>query len=165
MMLVKETHLIYLLLGSNLGDSRALLQDAATQLEQDLGKIAGRSSLYHTAAWGKTDQPDFVNQVLALRTGISAEEALDILLSIEKKMGRLRSELYAPRTIDIDLLFFHNQIIDLPHLQVPHPRIAERRFVLVPMNELAPNLRHPILHKTIHQLLLECTDTLDVKKF
>lgn len=165
MMLETETHLIYLLLGSNLGDSRALLQHAATQLEQQLGNINKRSAMYKTAAWGKTDQPDFVNQVLELHTRFSAMETLNIMLKIEQQMGRQRSELYAPRTIDIDLLFFNQHIIDLPNLQVPHPRIAERRFVLVPMNELAPDFKHPVWHKTIRQLLLECPDTGDVKKF
>jgi len=123
-----------------------------------------RSSLYESAAWGKTDQPDFLNQTLLLQTGLTAQNLMRTILDIEEKMGRKRIQQYGPRTIDIDILFFNEEIIDEPSLVIPHPQIQNRRFTLVPMDELAPGLIHPVLHKSIHQLLQECTDPLDVKK-
>ena len=99
-----------------------------------------------------------------IKTGLSAETLMLACLEIEKKLGRKREFKNAPRTIDIDILFYDKQIIQTETLQVPHPRIAERKFVLIPLNELSPNLKHPVLKKTIHQLLTDCTDGLEVSK-
>jgi 2-amino-4-hydroxy-6-hydroxymethyldihydropteridine diphosphokinase len=154
----------YLLLGSNMGNSRQQLSIAIKNIEKEIGKISRQSKLYVTAAWGNTNQPDFLNQVLVAETSLSAFQTLTTILTIEKKMGRVRTTKNAPRVIDIDILFFNKEIIEQKNLSVPHPQIPNRRFVLVPLNELAPNFKHPSLKKNIHQLLTNCTDLLNVKK-
>ena len=155
---------IYLLLGSNMGNSRQQLAIAQKHIEKNIGAITRRSPLYQTAAWGNTDQPDFLNQVIIVETESTAATIMQAILSIEKKMGRLRTEKNAPRIIDIDILFFNKDIVDLPDLCIPHPQLQNRRFVLVPLNELSPKLIHPVYKKTIHQLLRVCPDNLTVKK-
>jgi len=154
----------YLLTGGNLGNRSNNLIYASKLVEQYLGKIVRRSSVYRTAAWGFTDQPDFYNQALEIQTQLSPEQLLEKLLTIEKQMGRKRDVKLGPRIIDIDILLFDNEIIDQPHLTIPHLHLHERRFALTPLAEIDPNIIHPVLHKTIQQLLLECTDTLDVNK-
>ena len=154
----------YLLLGSNMGNSRLQLEKAEKYINNKLGNITRKSKLYQTAAWGKKDQPDFLNQVIIVESTLDAQTGLSIILDIEHKMGRVRTEKNAPRIIDIDILYFNKDIIDLPDLQVPHPAIQMRRFVLTPLNELSPNYRHPVLQKTNHELLKICSDELDVKK-
>lgn len=154
----------YLLLGSNMGNSHQQLATAQKYIEKMIGPIIRYSSCYQTAAWGKTDQPDFLNQVIIVETGLTAPATMEAILSIEKKMGRLRTEKNAPRIIDIDILFFNKAIIDEPQLQVPHPQIQNRRFVLIPLNELSANFIHPVSQKSIHQLLRICPDKLAVKK-
>ena len=154
----------YLLLGSNMGNSQKQLDIAQQHIEKMIGPVTRSSSLYQTAAWGNTDQPDFLNQVIIAQTGLTAGATMEAILSIEKKMGRLRTEKNAPRIIDIDILFFNKAIIDQSHLQVPHPQLQNRRFVLIPLNELSANFIHPVYQKTIHQLLRVCPDKLAVKK-
>ncbi len=156
---------IYLLLGSNMGDSRRQLDTAIRHIETAIGKVTRISSLYVTAAWGNTNQPDFLNQVIIVASALDAATAIKNILLIEEKMGRVRTVKNAPRIIDIDILFFNHDIIQLPNLTVPHPEIQNRRFVLIPLNELSPQMKHPVLKKTIHQLLADCKDELDVKKF
>lgn len=155
----------YLLLGSNMGNSRKLLADAIHQIEQQMGNLIRASALYSTAAWGNTDQPDFLNQVIVIETQQSAEETLQSVLSIEKKMGRVRTVKNAPRIIDIDILFINKEIIHQPDLIVPHPEIQNRRFALIPLNEIAPGFIHPVFNQSVHQLLKLCKDPLNVKKF
>lgn len=155
----------YLLLGSNIGNSQQQLSAAIKQIDKKIGNVIRRSKLYVTAAWGNTNQPDFLNQVVQVQTNLSAKEALESILQIEEKMGRVRTVKNAPRIIDIDILFFNREIIREKELTVPHPEIQNRRFVLIPLNELSPALKHPVLNKNIHQLLLTCKDTLNVKKF
>ena len=133
-------------------------------IEKKIGKIIRQSGLYQTAAWGKTDQPDFLNQVIVADTKLTAAQTMETILSIETAMGRIRTEKNAPRIIDIDILFFNKEIIHKKNLSVPHPSIHLRRFVLVPLNEIAPNFIHPVLQKTNHQLLMKCPDELNVKK-
>lgn len=154
----------YLILGGNIGDVQKHFDKALHLIEEKIGKITGRSAIYRTAAWGYEQQPDFLNIVVKIKTGLSAETLMLACLEIEKKLGRKREFKNAPRTIDIDILFYDKQIIQTETLQVPHPRIAERKFVLIPLNELSPNLKHPVLKKTIHQLLTDCTDGLEVSK-
>lgn len=156
---------MYLLLGSNMGDSRRQLDTAITYIKKQIGKVTRASSLYVTAAWGNTHQPDFLNQVIIVESSLDAATAIDLILLIEEKMGRVRTVKNAPRIIDIDILFFNHDIIRLPNLTVPHPELQNRRFVLIPLNELSPQMKHPVLNKTVHQLLLSCGDPLDVKKF
>jgi len=155
---------VYLLLGGNEGDPAKNLQKAKKKLEKAVGKISRESSIYRTAAWGMQDQPDFLNQVIILQTTLSPGETLVACLAIESAMGRVRTVKNAPRIIDIDILFFEKLILKDFALTVPHPEIPNRRFVLVPLNELSPNMKHPVLQKTIHQLLTISPDKLDVKK-
>ena len=156
---------IYLLLGSNMGNSRRQLSTATRHIKKEIGEVTRFSSLYVTAAWGNTAQPDFLNQVIVVETKINATTTIKRILSVEEKMGRVRTIKNAPRIIDIDILFFNHDIISLPNLTVPHPEIPNRRFVLIPMNELSPLMKHPVLNKSVHQLLISCKDPLDVKKF
>jgi 2-amino-4-hydroxy-6-hydroxymethyldihydropteridine diphosphokinase len=156
---------IYLLTGGNMGDRLHNLQIAAKLIEETAGPLVKKSAIYETAAWGFTDQPSFLNQVLCLTSILKAEDLLQKLLNIEMKLGRKRLQKMGPRVIDIDILFYGNQIISTPNLVVPHPRMAERRFVLTPLNEIAPDLVHPVLHKTIAELLKDCPDQLEVKRF
>ena len=154
----------YLLTGGNEGDRYLNMQQARANIEHICGRVLQVSSLYETAPWGKTDQPDFLNQVLLIETKWSPQDLLKRILQIEEKGGRIRTEKNAPRTIDIDILFYNNLVIHEPGLSIPHPRITERRFVLEPLNEISPRYVHPEFRKTIHELLLECTDQLAVKK-
>ena len=155
----------YLLLGSNMGNSRQQLLTAQKNIAQQIGAILRKSQLYQTAAWGNTGQPDFFNQVIIVETVLTAEQTMKAILAIEKKMGRIRNKKNDPRIIDIDILFFNKDIFNSNHLTIPHPQIQNRNFVLVPLNELSPNLQHPVLAKTIHRLLQISPDTLTVKKF
>ena len=154
----------YLLTGGNEGDRFLHMQQARANIELICGRLLQVSSLYETAAWGITDQADFLNQVLLLETNLSPRQLLQAILSIEEKGGRIRTVKNAPRTIDIDILFYNDLVLDEPGLTIPHPRIPDRRFVLEPLNEISPDYRHPVLGKTMSQLLLECTDDLAVKK-
>jgi len=154
----------YILLGSNLGDSRKFLSDAILEIEFKLGTISAKSSLYQTASWGKRDQPDFINQVIELKTSLNPEDLLKAVLEIENDLGRQRIEKWGSRTIDIDILLYEDQIVNTPDLNIPHPYLSVRRFSLMPLSEIAPNLVHPISRKSITELLLELTDDLFVKK-
>jgi len=152
----------FLSLGSNLGDRIATLRQAHYELET-VGRILNASSFYETAAWGKTDQPAFINQVLEFQTMLPAQKLLEVCMNIERFLGRTRDEKWGARTIDIDILLYENAIIDTPTLQVPHPRMHLRRFVLVPMVELTAGTEMvPGLNKTVRQLLEECEDELEV---
>ena len=154
----------YLLIGGNEGDREAALSQARTHLETAAGTIRQVSSLYETAPWGLADQPWFLNQALRLETEADPAALLKTLLHIEERMGRKRQEKYGSRRIDIDILFFNDAIVRLPDLIIPHPEIANRRFVLEPLCELAPEYCHPVLHLSVRELLLACTDPLEVKK-
>ena len=158
-------NITYLLLGSNIGNSKAALAKAMAHIQKQIGTVTRQSNLYSTAAWGNTKQPDFLNQVITVETALTALQTMQTILDIEKKMGRVRTVKNAPRIIDIDILFFNKEIIDLADLTVPHPQIQNRRFVLIPLNQLSPNMKHPGLNKTVHQLLMHCPDKLNVKKF
>jgi 2-amino-4-hydroxy-6-hydroxymethyldihydropteridine diphosphokinase len=132
-------------------------------LTKKVGKITQISSLYQTAAWGPIPQNDFINQVIEVETKLSAPELMDILLEIELQQGRVRQERWGPRTLDLDIIFFGEQLISTENLEIPHPRMADRKFVLIPMVEINPNLIHPISRKSIRQILLECKDECDCK--
>lgn len=154
----------YLLIGGNMGDRLVLLAQARETIAQSCGVITRMSAVYETAAWGKTDQPSFLNQVLELNTSLDAHQLLQTVLVIEQQMGRQRTEKYAPRLMDIDILLFNNEVINTATLQVPHPHMAVRRFVLKPLSELVPDYLHPITKITITRMLENCTDHLKVYK-
>jgi 2-amino-4-hydroxy-6-hydroxymethyldihydropteridine diphosphokinase len=154
----------YLLTGGNLGNRQALLKKAAALLNRHCGRITRRSALYETAAWGNTNQPSFLNQVLVLETKMDAAALMKKILSIEVQMGRRRNNKWEPRIIDIDILFFNKEIINSALVTVPHPHIPNRRFVLAPLNELSPSFIHPVSGMNIHQLLKQCKDKLKVEK-
>jgi len=153
---------IFLLLGSNLGDRLNNLTTARLLIEEKVGKIIHQSSVYRTEAWGKTDQPDFYNQVIQLQSVLLPEDLLASVLTIEKEMGRVRIEKWGTRVIDIDILFYNNSQISTYSLQVPHPEIQNRKFTLLPLDEIASDFIHPAFQKSIHQLLIECPDQLPV---
>jgi len=158
-------NIVYLLTGGNVGNRQQYLENAALLIETACGKITRRSAVYETAAWGKTDQAAFLNQALELSTLLDPGELMKALLLIEQKTGRERSEKYGPRTIDIDILLFNSAIVQSVLVTISHPQMANRRFVLVPLNEIAAGYMHPVLKKTVSQLLAICPDTLPVKKF
>jgi 2-amino-4-hydroxy-6-hydroxymethyldihydropteridine diphosphokinase len=152
----------YLLLGTNVGDRFMNLESAASQLGKRVGNVLLQSSIYATAPWGKTDQADFLNQVLLVETTLGPEKLMQEILSIEKDMGRIRTERNAPRIIDIDILFFNDEIINKPDLHIPHKEMHNRRFVLIPLLEIAPDLIHPGLNQSLKTLLADCKDNLSV---
>lgn len=158
---------VFLSLGSNQGDRFSILQQALQYIDQRIGQIIKISSYYETEPWGFTHETTFINQVVKINTELEAFRILERALLIEKVMGRQRivtDQRYSGRTLDIDVLFIDNQIINATDLIVPHPFIHQRRFVLDPMNEIASSYKHPILNKSIFQLLLECNDAMTVKK-
>jgi 2-amino-4-hydroxy-6-hydroxymethyldihydropteridine diphosphokinase len=152
----------YLLIGGNLGDRLGFMAAAREKMKQKGIEILRRSSVYETAAWGNTNQPSFLNQVLEITTSFSPEDLLTELLSIEQSLGRIRAEKNGARTIDIDILYFESEIISKPGLSVPHDRISIRRFVLVPLTELIPDFIDPKTSKSIVEMLNDCQDTLEV---
>ncbi|MBL7745957.1 MAG: 2-amino-4-hydroxy-6-hydroxymethyldihydropteridine diphosphokinase [Chitinophagaceae bacterium] len=154
----------YLLTGGNLGNREENLAKALALLSETCGTITAISALYETAAWGNTDQPAFLNQAIQLQTTHNAKQLIRRVLKAEKQMGRVRNEKYGPRIIDIDILLFNNEKHNYHFLKLPHPEMHNRRFVLVPLAEIAADAIHPVFKKTIDQLLEECPDQLDVKK-
>ena len=154
----------YLLIGGNLGNRQENLQKARELIAAGTGQILLRSSIYETEAWGIQEQPAFLNQVLLLSTPLDPHQLLSRILEIEHLMGRERTQKFGPRLIDIDILFFNNEVIAEPGLSIPHPHLQDRRFTLEPMNEIAPGLMHPVINKSIKDLLLQCPDPLAVKK-
>ena len=140
--------------GANLGEPERQLRQAQDALQKSPGiKFLAASSFYRTQPVGPVEQPPFVNAVFALEPEIGPCELLSLLLDIEQKMGRVRKERWGPRVIDLDLLFYGGMIIGEGGLEVPHPRLHERRFVLAPLAEIAPGFVHPVLKKTVSELL------------
>ena len=154
----------YLLIGGNLGNREENLSKAVDLINEQCGNITKTSSLYETAAWGVTEQPLFLNQALEISTSLNAKQLMRKALAIEKTMGRVRKEKFGPRIIDIDILFYENEVHDLSFLKIPHPELQNRRFVLVPLAEINSEFQHPVLKKTIAELLEECPDNLEVIK-
>jgi len=155
----------YLLLGGNQGDRVNALQEASKKIEKGIGPIANTSLIYQTEAWGKTDQSDFLNQALVVESTLPASNVLSIIQAIESELGRQRNVKWGERTIDIDILYIDNLVIDSPNLVVPHPEIQNRRFALIPLVELNPTFVHPLLKKTNRALLDVCSDALSVTPF
>ncbi len=157
-------HLVYILLGSNQGNLAQQLDNACLAIENQIGSIENKSSFYQTAAWGNTQQAAFLNQVISVRTNLAPNETLEKLLGIETQMGRQRIEKWEPRIIDLDILFYDNIILKEAQLIIPHPYIQDRRFTLIPLVEMAPQMVHPLLQLSMEKLLEICPDPLMVEK-
>jgi len=157
-------HKVYLLFGSNEGERRRWLSLGTEMMAGKCGPVLLESSVYETAAWGLETQPDFLNKVVCIHTAMQPEELLNAVQETELALGRQREVKWGQRTLDIDILFFDNIICDQPGLQIPHPYITERRFTLMPLAEIAPDLLHPVLQKSMTTLLQECADPLPVTK-
>jgi 2-amino-4-hydroxy-6-hydroxymethyldihydropteridine diphosphokinase len=156
---------IYLIIGGNMGDRENNLLECKELIINAIGEIKKESSIYETAAWGKTDQPSFLNQVFFLESILNPNQILGTCLAIESQMGRIRHEKWEARKIDIDILLFNNEVIDEEDLSIPHPHMKNRRFVLKPLADIAPNVVHPVYNKTIKELLQSCPDSLEVTMF
>ena len=154
--------IVFLSLGSNMGDRQANLAEAVGILSEKM-RLLRQSSLYETAAWGYTEQADFLNQVVQFETNLKPLPLLNFLKKTEVEIGRVENFRYGPRLIDIDILFYDDLIRNTKKLQIPHPRIAERAFVLVPLNEIAPDFVHPLLGKTITEMLAEVPEKEGVR--
>jgi 2-amino-4-hydroxy-6-hydroxymethyldihydropteridine diphosphokinase len=154
----------FLLTGGNLGDRLANLSHAQEYIRERCGDIVAASNIYETAAWGRTDQPSFLNQALKLNTTLLPHRLLATVLDIERIIGRIRGERYGPRLMDIDILLYNAEIIDLPQLKIPHPQLPKRRFALTPLAEIAADFMHPVSGKSIAELLSACADNLPVTR-
>ncbi len=161
---LKKLEKIFLGLGSNIGDKFFYLSGAIRKINEEAGEILQISSCYETEAWGPVQQDSFVNCVLEISSILSPAELLSVILNIEKELGRERQVRYGPRTIDIDILVMGQMKLNQKKLVVPHPLLAERKFVLAPLCDVASSDVHPILKKTMKQLLLECQDNSNVNK-
>ncbi|MCX6219311.1 2-amino-4-hydroxy-6-hydroxymethyldihydropteridine diphosphokinase [Spirosoma sp.] len=154
--------MIYILLGANLGNRVQTLNRAVDLISERVGPVLHGSSFYETAPWGVTDQPAYVNQVLAVETTFLPEEVLIQTQGIEQELGRVRLEKWGARVIDIDILFYDQLMLRTDALTIPHPLLHQRRFTLVPLAEIAPDFVHPILQKTTLELLADCEDEGEV---
>ena len=160
---MEEQHTVFLGTGSNIGDRNHNLWLARREIELRVGAIAAASGIYQTAPWGMRDQPDYLNQALKIRTFLDPESVLDRIQAIEKWMGRTKEVKWGARVIDIDILFYDDLVLTSRRLSIPHPHIADRRFVLVPLREIAAGWLHPVFQKTIAELAAETTDPLPVE--
>jgi len=148
-----------------MGDRPRNLREAARLLRERAGRITLESAMYETAPWGDVQQPDYLNQALVLETPLSAVQLLEETMQAEREIGRIRRLKWDSRVIDIDIIFFNNEVVTLPHLKIPHPQMQHRRFVLAPLQEVVPGWMHPILQLTVEQLLEACPDPLPVHKY
>lgn len=158
---------VFLSLGSNMGDRLKNLQQAVAVVNilAAVPFTIKNSKVYETAPWGKTEQPAFLNAVMSFETVLPPALLLEKLLSGEKMMGRVRDEKWGPRIIDLDILYYGKQVVELDQLRIPHPELAARRFVLQPLCDLAPDFSHPVLKQTNSELLSNCPDQLPVHEF
>jgi 2-amino-4-hydroxy-6-hydroxymethyldihydropteridine diphosphokinase len=159
-------HTVFLLLGSNLGNRPAMLQQARTLLTAQVGYITAQSACYESEPWGFEADTQFMNQVIQVNTLLAPEPLLHTILQIEQQLGRVRTTSphpYTSRVIDIDILFYDDEIIHTLELTIPHPLLHRRRFTLLPLHEIAPQYIHPVLRQTIAVLLQQCDDPAKVR--
>ncbi|MFN5848534.1 MAG: 2-amino-4-hydroxy-6-hydroxymethyldihydropteridine diphosphokinase [Chitinophagales bacterium] len=156
---------IHLLLGSNIGNRMKQLDKAREQIESKIGKIITKSRIYETQPWGENEQDEFLNQALEVNTKLKPKKVLEKIEEIEKLIEREETYKWGPREIDIDILMYEDEMICEMDLTIPHPFLHERRFTLIPLSEIAPDLYHPIMGATILDLLLECEDQLEVIEY
>jgi 2-amino-4-hydroxy-6-hydroxymethyldihydropteridine diphosphokinase len=157
-------HTAYLLLGANLGERLATIERALAFIEASVGAVVGQSSMYQTAPWGNTQQPPFLNQVVQVKTQLRPAEVLAQILTIEKQLGRVRTQHWGARLIDIDILYYDHLMFQTDELNIPHPHLHERRFTLVPLVEIAPHYIHPTIGQSNQWLLDNCLDMSDLQK-
>jgi len=155
---------VYLLIGSNEGDRLSQLKTARILLQEMAGEISLYSSIYETASWGVEDLPPHLNQALLLKTTYAPFDLLEVIHVIENKLGRQRQRKWGLRSMDIDIIYYENQVINTPQLIIPHALMQERNFVLAPLTEIAPEMIHPVFLKTNQQLFKESKDKLKIRK-
>lgn len=155
----------YLLLGSNMGNREAFLSKALTEIDAKIGKISKKSKIYQTEPWGEKEQEDFLNIAVEVETKLKPKKILEKIHEIEKLLDREETYKWGPREIDIDILFYGEEMISEVDLTIPHPFIHERKFTLIPLAEIAPELYHPIMGANIIDLLMECEDQSEVTEF
>jgi 2-amino-4-hydroxy-6-hydroxymethyldihydropteridine diphosphokinase len=155
---------VIVLLGTNKGDREANLSEAIEKIITHIGTIVKQSHIYETDAWGNEDQPGFLNMAIAVETDLLPENVMNTLLSIEKQMGRIRNKKWEQRVIDLDIIYYEDQVIRTDHLIIPHPEMQNRRFVLEPLNEILPDFIHPVLKENTNALLIRCIDQLKVTR-
>jgi len=156
--------IVYLQTGSNQGDRKRNLRLANQYIEEQIGPIVQASGLYETEAWGVTDQPDFINQVVEVHSKLEPEDILEAIEQIENQLGRIKTRHWGERIIDIDILMYNDLVLNTEQLTIPHPEIQNRNFVLIPFMEIAAELEHPVLHETIENLYWKSKDPMEVIK-
>ncbi|MDX1685569.1 MAG: 2-amino-4-hydroxy-6-hydroxymethyldihydropteridine diphosphokinase [Saprospiraceae bacterium] len=157
-------HQVFMLLGSNIGDRKHHLTVAKNLIKLNIGRIEKVSSVYNTEPWGVTEHPDYLNQVVEVRTSLTPEAVLGACIDIEEHFDRVRSNVTLPRKMDIDILFYGSLTQSDKNLIIPHPRLHLRRFTLIPLAEIAPDLEHPVFHLSVDVLLKRCSDNSRVVK-
>jgi 2-amino-4-hydroxy-6-hydroxymethyldihydropteridine diphosphokinase len=157
-------HIVYLSLGTNLGNRAANLKQAVSSLSPQM-RVMKKSSIYETPPWGYTEQDPFLNQAVMVTTILEPEPLLKHIKRLEVAMGRKASFRYGPRLIDIDILFYDDLILETPTVVIPHPYVHERGFVLIPLMDIAPDLMHPVMKRNIREMVAFCDDLSGIKKF
>ena len=158
-------NIVYLQLGSNIGDREPQLEFASSEIKEKVGDITTSSKVYESSPWRADGQSNYLNQVIKIKTEIDAESVLSAVLDIENDLGRKRIEKWGKRLIDIDIIFYNNKIIETDELCIPHKHMHERKFVLTPLNEIASDYLHPKYNKTVADLLVECNDVESVEEY